>query len=718
LTTADQIGTWRVPQSQFAIEYSIAALNKINRAAGDALVALRGGLGIGGVLLGSRDAKGIKILEFRAVECEYAFGPVFALSDHDRRKLAQLLRDIRQDPGVKGLEVVGWYVSHTRRGGRMLAESDLDIYRTFFPESRQVTLVLHPTFMAPTVAGFFFREPDGSIRSSSTYLEFSLGTWQGGESPEPATPNAPPDQPSSRLEAVRTEPLVPQTRVAEGAMGLRPISRPAAADQPEEPPAEFPAMERAIGSMLPPPTGLQPSSESREAARSSTQRKDLARTSNAFLLPIWLWLAGVLVVAAAAGLTVKHWLPSHGLGPAALHLKAMERNGLLEIRWDNATLALQKVQGGVIAITDGTVTESFSLDAPQVMTGSVLYPRRSDNVEVHMTVKLTAGTMTEGYITFAADPKGAVAAKNDQQAQKELITEAERTQEDLNRAQERKQQLEKALKMALEAQPGANLAVPSNRQGPGRGGSPAATAETNAQTARLSPAYGNAGPAGSRPQPTRVATPPERISSPLPGAGRSAGPEPERPAPSAGLAAPAAAPTQVPRSQVPAPITAQEAAQPVWPSARERLTSDDVLKVAQPHERSAPNPKPPPVPRPLPQAPPSLTGNWDYSAAFPSASPFPPKSATLTLVQGNDQVTGTFMGQYRVPKGRKFKADVQLRFAGPARPGPQKFTFNAADGNTGEIEILPVAGKPNEIEVVWHSARDGLTFDDVLFRAK
>ena len=38
--------------------------------------------------------------------------------------------------------------------------------------------------------------------------------------------------------------------------------------------------------------------------------------------------------------------------------------------------------------------------------------------------------------------------------------------------------------------------------------------------------------------------------------------------------------------------------------------------------------------------------------------------------------------------------------------------------HTGEIEILTVAGKPNEVEVVWHSARDGLTFDDVLFRAQ
>jgi len=359
------------------------------------------------------------------------------------------------------------------------------------------------------------------------------------------------------------------------------------------------------------------------------------------------------------------------------------------------------------------------LDALQVMSGSVLYPRLSDTVKVHLTVKLKGGAIAEGYTNFAAaDSKAAVAAKSGPQEQKELAAEAERTQQELNKAEERNQQLEKALKVVREEQPGANLAVPSNRAGPGRGGAPAATAQAAVQTARPGPANSNAGAAGSRPQPAPVVKPPERISSPLSGAGRLAGPEPERPAPSASPAAPAAAPAQVLRPQVPAQTVAQGAAQQVGHSAREGLAADDALKVAQAHESPAPPPAPAPVQRALPQPQPLLAGRWDYSKSFQSGSPFPPESATLAIAQSNDQVTGTFAGRYRVPKGRKVKADVQLRFAGPARPGPQKFTFNAADGNTGEIEILPVAGKPNEIEVVWHSARDGLTFDDVLFRAK
>jgi hypothetical protein len=118
------------------------------------------------------------------------------------------------------------------------------------------------------------------------------------------------------------------------------------------------------------------------------------------------------------------------------------------------------------------------------------------------------------------------------------------------------------------------------------------------------------------------------------------------------------------------------------------------------------------------QPPSTLAGRWTYSGAFQSGSPFPPESATLAIVETNGQVAGTFTGRYRVPKGRKFRADVQLRFAGPVQPGSQRLTFTAADDTTGEIEILRVAGKPNEVEVVWHSTRDGLTFDDVLFRAQ
>ena len=728
MTTADQIGTWLVPQAQFAIEYSLATLNRINHAAVDALLAIRGGLGIGGVLLGTRDSKGIKILAFRKIECEYAFGPVFALSAHDLLNLTGQLQQIRQESGLREMEVVGWYVSHTRRAGRMLAESDLELYRTFFPEPWQVTLVLQPSYMAPTVAGFFFREADGSIRSSSTYREFSLGTWQGGaESTEPA-PKARPEHQKIPAIEVRIKPPVLETNEEKGSVSLRPMGRPSAADPSPEPPAEIPEPVRPSASVLPEsatapplpdpapvaeipappePTALSvPPTAAISAVQAALPEPGKRRSSR----PIWLWLAGVVLVAAAAGWSVMHWLPLRGFAPTALHLRATERDGLLEIRWDSSALPAQRVQSGSVTITDGTATESFALDTPQVMSGSVLYPRHSNSVDIHMAVKLIGGAVTEGYLTFAAaaEPTAALPAGGDSQEQKDLATEAERAQEELNKAQARNQQLEKALKVVQDAQPGA-IATPPNRVTPGRGG-PAPAVPQAPPAARPVPTTVNAVAVGKPPQPSASGKAPGIVSNPPAGVVRSPAPDPDRLAPSTGPAA-AAAP-QVPRTQGPAPVAAQTAAL----QATRTATPEDVLKLAQPREKSAPAPLPPAVQHPLPPAPPSLAGSWSYSEAVPSGSPFPPKAATLTIVQGNDQLTGTFTGQYRVPKGRRFKPDVQLRFAGPVHAGAQKFNYTASDGSTGEIEILPVAGKLNEVEVVWHSARDGLTFDDVLFR--
>ena len=53
-------------------------------------------------------------------------------------------------------------------------ESDLEIHSGFFPESTQVTLVIHPTGAGRADAGFFAREADGSVRSEASYKDFVL----------------------------------------------------------------------------------------------------------------------------------------------------------------------------------------------------------------------------------------------------------------------------------------------------------------------------------------------------------------------------------------------------------------------------------------------------------------------------------------------------------------------------------------------------------------
>lgn len=160
--------TWSAQECPFVIDYSRKTLDDIRLAVVDAFFSLpRGGAEIGGILLGRIEDNKVQILDYAPIECEHAFGPAFTLSPADQAKLAELLR--QSFPGA--LRPVGWYHSHTR-SEISLCEADLDIHNRYFPERWQVALVLRPSTLQPTQAGFFFREPDGSIHSQRSYQEF------------------------------------------------------------------------------------------------------------------------------------------------------------------------------------------------------------------------------------------------------------------------------------------------------------------------------------------------------------------------------------------------------------------------------------------------------------------------------------------------------------------------------------------------------------------
>lgn len=164
--------TWSAPQCPFVIEYSRKALDDIRLAVVDAFFSLpRGGAEIGGLLLGKFEDQRLQILDYTPLECEHAFGPAFTLSDKDQARLAERLAEAQNRPG--DLKPVGWYHSHTR-SEIALCDADLEIQNRYFPERWQVALVLRPSTLQPTQAGFFFRELDGSIHSQNSYREFVL----------------------------------------------------------------------------------------------------------------------------------------------------------------------------------------------------------------------------------------------------------------------------------------------------------------------------------------------------------------------------------------------------------------------------------------------------------------------------------------------------------------------------------------------------------------
>ena len=162
------LATWTAEECPFAIEYLQKALDDIRLAVVDAFFSLpRGGAEIGGILLGRVEEQRVQILDYSPIECEHAFGPAFTLSPTDQTRLADALG--QTFPG--GLRPVGWYHSHTR-SEIALTDTDLEIHNRFFPDRWQVALVLRPSTLQPTQAGFFFREPDGSIHAQSSYHQF------------------------------------------------------------------------------------------------------------------------------------------------------------------------------------------------------------------------------------------------------------------------------------------------------------------------------------------------------------------------------------------------------------------------------------------------------------------------------------------------------------------------------------------------------------------
>jgi proteasome lid subunit RPN8/RPN11 len=162
--------SWSAPQCRFAIEYSPRVLDDIRLAVvGAFFSAPRGGVEIGGILLGDFQKKRLRITGYAPVECEHAFGPSFTLSDRDQERLTELLGR----RSLPGRQAVGWYHSHTR-SEIFFSDADREMHRRFFPEAWQTALVLRPHTLQPTRAGFFFREADGSIRGEVSCGEFAL----------------------------------------------------------------------------------------------------------------------------------------------------------------------------------------------------------------------------------------------------------------------------------------------------------------------------------------------------------------------------------------------------------------------------------------------------------------------------------------------------------------------------------------------------------------
>jgi len=323
------------------IAYSRAVMEELSLAATDGFNRLaHGGVEIGGVLFGVRDPDAVKILAHRALACEYAFGPSWMLSDNDRCALEDLLASPNTDSNLSGMQPVGWYISHTR-SEIVLSERDLQLFQQYFPELWQIALVLRPHRFDPVRAGFFFRNPDGSMQAAFSQHEFVIEP--GGSKPGMHLPGdrAPVD----------TAPAAADPRVSEPALLERDPQPSAISHNPRSGPEP------------------RPSAASRVASSSSLRR--------------WAWNAAAIAVPLAG---VLFWI-GRSRDSAGLSLRELDAGRQLRIDWDHNSRVIQQSERGALEIEDGSLRLHNELSPDFLRTGSVTYLRTSGNVLVRLVVR-------------------------------------------------------------------------------------------------------------------------------------------------------------------------------------------------------------------------------------------------------------------------------------------------------------------------------------------
>ena len=671
MKTVDQtdFATWHVPQCPFVIEYSRRVLAEIERVVCDAFSsAPRGGVELAGLLFGTHLDGVVRITAFRPIECEHLHGPGFLVSDKDLANLEALMERSRRDPVLNGSALVGWFHSHTR-SGIFLSDRDLELHRRYFPQKWQVALVLRPSFHAGVRAGFFFQEEDGTIRGQECYREFDLVEAELADVRDP-------------------DPITPGLETYYQDAGL--AASPRTARMPHAARAVNLAAPRSLSAPLP-IVSVGRSVQLVEAEASKRKGH------------YWPWV----VAGLALGIGGASWYqsatprPASPIRTAPLHLRAIDQAGLLRIEWDRRTLAAKELLGGSLQIQDGETRTNLPLDRAAIRVGSLQVVRHSRVVRVAMVIRVLGagpiGEVTEfrGPMPPVADAAAAVprapevdrapwpasaagkavadaAAKrpaegpSDKPAERPSDKKDERTREARGTDSARRE-----IQSPVPPPRRENLSEPVSKEAtPAAASSPAPPRQQIAEAAKP-PAPAASSPA--HPPSVTPATP--AVSQPV--ANPASVPHPSAPAPQPSVSATAVSPALAPP---PAPKAAAAAVLPPKPSVT------------------------------------PLSGHWVHGADAPTGSPFPPESLLLTLSESAGQIRGSFSGSYKVPKNRKLNGKVDFQFAGPAGTGSARLPFTSADGSKGEVEIIRVAGHIDTLEVVWHSSRDRVTFDDVFQR--
>jgi hypothetical protein len=154
---------WAIPGAAAAVTYSLPLFHEIDFAVNEGYRKIpHGGIEEGGLLFGTIDGKGTRVEAFRPIACEHASGPSFLLSEQDLAQLSAQMESSATDPELAGMEVIGWFLAHTR-GPLTLTDREVELCDRYFGHPGMLTVLVKPERFQPTRFGFLVRGADGSL---------------------------------------------------------------------------------------------------------------------------------------------------------------------------------------------------------------------------------------------------------------------------------------------------------------------------------------------------------------------------------------------------------------------------------------------------------------------------------------------------------------------------------------------------------------------------
>ena len=333
--TSPTILPWPAGTGNVIVGYAPEALEKLRLDALEGLIALpRIGMGIGGLLLGTREKSGAKtslrILDSLPIPCSHAQGPSFNLSPDEVREAIELTRPERE------LAVIGFYYSRTRSQQKRSLEIE-QLYTLLCPEPWQILLELRPSMAEPSRAELIYRNGGLSVTGPGIELH----------------PVEVEDIPST----LAPEPEIPVAPISLPASGALPAMEAPAPETFLPPPAPVPAA-AAPAAFRAPLFGVPPHPAPRQGA--------------------WLrWAIPLLLLAAGSGaaawFTRDTWNP-----PPPLQLEVAEKQGQVTFHWNPD--ALRGQDAAVLLVNDGGDLRTFPLTPQRLDAGVLIYPRKSGRV--------------------------------------------------------------------------------------------------------------------------------------------------------------------------------------------------------------------------------------------------------------------------------------------------------------------------------------------------